>query len=369
MASRRRWPSGRKTPRRNPRSTVATSTECYDFLRLLWARVGRTFCPQCGTRVRNGHAWTRWPRGCWPSPRDRAGTSLFPCGEHATTEALRDHLFDLRKKGFNRLFQGGRMFEFSTPESLLDIDFSKPSVVLVDRIAIAPGPAPAPGGQPRDLLSRSGRGDLRERARPAAERLRFNEKFQCKTCGMEFAEPEPILFSFNSPVGRVPALPGLRQHHRFRHGSGDSRTSRCRSTRAPWIRGPSRKYRSWLGNFRKSAQRAACASTCRSATSRDEEQEAVYDFIRRFFDHLETKKYKLHVRVFLSRYRGYALCPECSGARLRKEALYVRVGGKNLADVVRMNIAEARQFFDGAGAERRRRAPSPTRSWWRSGSG
>ena len=67
----------------------------------------------------------------------------------------------------------------------------------------------------------------------------------------------------------------------------------------------------------------------------------LYDFIRRFFDHLETKKYKLHVRVFLSRYRGYALCPDCKGARLRKEALYVRVGGKNLADVVRMNIAEA----------------------------
>src|SRR4029077_8117447 len=63
--------------------------------------------------------------------------------------------------------------------------------------------------------------------------------------------------------------------------------------------------------------------------------------------YLETKKYKLHVRVFLSRYRGYARCPECNGARLRKEALYVRVGGKNLADVVRLNIAEAQAFFDG----------------------
>jgi excinuclease ABC subunit A len=74
-------------------------------------------------------------------------------------------------------------------------------------------------------------------------------------------------------------------------------------------------------------------------------REKVYEFIRRFFDHLETKKYKLHVRVFLSRYRGYALCPECKGGRLRKEALYVRVGGKNLAEVARMNIAEALRFF------------------------
>ena len=73
---------------------------------------------------------------------------------------------------------------------------------------------------------------------------------------------------------------------------------------------------------------------------------SVHEFIRRFFDELETKKYKVHVRVFLSRYRGYTLCPDCGGARLREEALYVRVGGKNLAEVVRMNIAEAQEFFD-----------------------
>ena len=76
----------------------------------------------------------------------------------------------------------------------------------------------------------------------------------------------------------------------------------------------------------------------------------------------------MHVRVFLSRYRGYALCPDCNGARLRKEALYVRVGGKNIAEVVRMNIAEAQEFFDALeltpGGER----PSPTRSWSRSAS-
>ena len=77
----------------------------------------------------------------------------------------------------------------------------------------------------------------------------------------------------------------------------------------------------------------------------DEEREMVYDFVRRFFAYLETKKYKLHVRVFLSRYRN-ALCPECKGARLRKEALDVRVGGRNLAELVRLNIAEAAQFFD-----------------------
>ncbi len=110
----------------------------------------------------------------------------------------------------------------------------------------------------------------------------------------------------------------------------------------PWTKP---KFRSWLGNFRKSA-RGKVRFRAAFADLTDEERETVYDFVRRFFDHLETKKYKLHVRVFLSRYRGYALCPECKGARLRKEALYVRVGGRNLAEVVRMNIADAAQFFD-----------------------
>ena len=119
----------------------------------------------------------------------------------------------------------------------------------------------------------------------------------------------------------------------------------------------------------RSTRAARCASNVavlRPAPTRS--ARLVDDFIRRFFDHLETKKYKLHVRVFLSRYRGYALCPDCKGARLRKEALYVRVGGKNLAEVVRMNIAEAQRVLRRAAAEPGRDAPSPTRSWSRSGS-
>jgi len=108
----------------------------------------------------------------------------------------------------------------------------------------------------------------------------------------------------------------------------------------PWTKP---KYRSWLGNFKKHTNKVRMRVPYCELT--EAEREIVEAFIRRFFDHLESKKYKMHVRVFLSRYRGYALCPECKGARLRKEALYVRVNGKNLADIVRMNIAEAQEFF------------------------
>ena len=331
-----------KNTSRNPRSTVATSTECFDFLRLLFARVGQTFCPKCATRVKKDSVDEVAER-LMALPKGSRWYALFACGEHAGAASLRDHLFELRKEGFNRLFQAGRVFEFSTPESLLDIDFSKPVFVLVDRIAIGP-----------DLHQRlvdtieicyRQAGEVIFEAAQGGERLLFNEKFQCKTCGLEFSQPEPILFSFNSPFGACPRCQGFGNTIDFdlERVIPDQTLSLDEGAVDPWTKP---KYRSWLANFHKSARGkvrfgvAYCDLT-------DAEREAVEEFIRRFFDHLETKKYKLHVRVFMSRYRGYALCPDCKGARLRKEALYVRVGGKNLAEVVKLNIAEAQQFFDG----------------------
>src|ERR1700722_19904304 len=117
-----------KNTTRNPRSTVATSTELYDFLRLLWARAGRTYCPTCGTHVERDtvdHIASKMME----QPAGSRWYVLFPVNAEKTSEGLRDKLFDLRKKGFTRLFQGGKVFEFSTPESLLDIDFAKPVFV------------------------------------------------------------------------------------------------------------------------------------------------------------------------------------------------------------------------------------------------
>ncbi len=329
-----------KNTSRNPRSTVATSTECYDFLRLLFARVGQTWCPTCGTRVRKDTVDEVAAR-LMTLPEGSRWYALFATGEHANSQGLRDHLFELRKKGFNRLFQDGRLFEFSTPESLLDIDFSKPLFILVDRVAIGP-----------DLHQRlvdtieicyRETGEVLFQHASTGEQLRFNEKFQCKTCLLEFSVPEPILFSFNSPFGACPRCQGFGNTIDFDMDRviPDKTLSLDDGAVDPWTKP---KYRSWLGNFRKSVGRKVrfdvpyCDLT-------DAERGLLDDFIRRFWDHLESKKYKVHVRVFLSRYRGYALCPDCKGARLRKEALYVTVAGKNLADVVRMNIAEAYAFF------------------------
>jgi excinuclease ABC subunit A len=330
-----------KNTSRNPRSTVATSTECYDFLRLLFARIGQTFCPTCGTRVRRDTVDEAAAR-MLELPEGSRWYALFAVGEHAGAASLRDHLFELRKKGFNRLFQGGKMFEFSTPESLLEIDFAKPVFILVDRIAIAPNLHQ----RLVDTIETCYReaGEVIFEAADGSRQIRFNEKFQCKTCGSEFNSPEPILFSFNSPFGACPRCQGFGNTIDFDMDRiiPDKTLSLDDGAVEPWTKP---QYRSWLGNFKKSAKAVRFRVPYCDLT--DGEREAVDAFIRRFLDFLESKKYKLHVRVFLSRYRGYAPCPDCKGARLRKEALYVRVGGKDLAEVVRMNIAEAQAFFDG----------------------
>jgi excinuclease ABC subunit A len=330
-----------KNSTRNPRSTVATATECYDFLRLLYARVGQTFCPDCGTRVQKDTVDEVAER-ILAQPEGSRWYALFPCGKHPSTEALRDHLFELRKKGFTRLYQGGRLFEFSTPESLLDIDFAKPVFILVDRLAIGPG-LHQRVVDTIEICYREA-GEVVFEAASGGTQLRFNERFQCKTCGKDFNVPEPILFSFNSPFGACPRCQGFGNTIDFDMGRviPDPSLSMEDGAVEPWTKP---KYRSWYGNFKK--HRTGVRLRVPYCDLKDNERETVDEFVRRFFDHLESKKYKLHVRVFLSRYRGYALCPECRGARLRKEALYVRVGRKNIAEVVRMNIAEARDFFDG----------------------
>ncbi|HWQ55983.1 MAG TPA: excinuclease ABC subunit UvrA [Bryobacteraceae bacterium] len=338
-----------KNTTRNPRSTVATSTECYDFLRLLFARAGRTFCPECGERVIRDTV-DHVARRMLEEPAGSRWYVLFPVNRETRpdTQALRDHLFELRKKGFTRLYQEGRTFEFSTPESLLEIDFSRPVWILADRIAIA-----------SDLHTRlvdtveicyRESGEVVFEPAAGGDRLRFSETFACKKCGIEFTEPEPRLFSFNNPFGACPRCQGFGNTIDFDLDLvvPDKGLSIEDGAVDPWTKP---KYRSWLGNFRKTARARKVRLNVPVCDLSPAEREVLEDSIRSFFDYLEGKKYKLHVRVFLSRYRGYAQCPECRGARLRKEALYVRVGGVNMREVVRMNIAQALVFFDALALE------------------
>lgn len=328
-----------KTGTRNPRSTVATSTECYDFLRLLFARIGRTFCYNCGRQVQRDTV-DRVAQRMLDEPEGSRWYVLFPVANSGDSETLKARLFELRKLGFNRLFQQGRTFEFSTPESLLEIDFEQPVFVLADRLSVSAGI--------RQRLVDSVESCYRQAAQvifenaSTGERLRFSEKFECKFCSIEYREPEPVLFSFNSPAGACPRCQGFGNTIDFSMDLAIPNRTLSISEGAvePWTKP---KGKEWLADFVKAAKGKVRLDVpfCDLA---EEEREIVFQAVREFFRFLETKKYKLHVRVFLSRYRGYAQCPECQGARLRKEALWVRVGDKNIAAVVRLNIARAYEF-------------------------
>ncbi len=338
-----------KNTTRNPRSTVATSTELYDYLRLLWARVGRTFCPRCGQQVLRDTV-DQVARRMLSEPAGSRWYVLFPVrfGEGKAAE-LRDRLFELRKKGFNRLFQNGRTFEFSSPESLLEIDFAKPLWAQVDRIVMAPDLHQRIVDSVEICYRETGEVIFEQAGAEPARRLRFSEKFACKTDNTEFLDPEPQLFSFNNPFGACPRCQGFGNTIDYDPDLivPDKSLSLDRGAVDPWTKPQYTGFYDALKRYGRGRVRLNVPWFELKPEERDfvMNGEGRYAGVRGFFERLETKKYKLHVRVFLSRSRGYAECPVCHGARLRQEALYVRVGAKTLAEVSRMNIAEAHAFF------------------------
>ncbi len=366
-----------KNSTRNPRSTVATATEIYDYLRLFYARVGRTSCLRCGEEVRKDtldeiaarvlalphgqrfYVLYRLTLGVEPAiaigqeaPAARLRKSARP-----TPEAIRQALTSLRKRGFNRLYQAGRVFEFSTPEELLDVDFSKPVYVLVDRLALSPE-IRSRLVDSIEICYREGRGEAilefvsDDSGKPAPERLLFNERFDCKKCGASYQEPEPRLFSFNNPYGACPRCQGFGNTVDFDLDRvvPDKSKSLAEGAIEPWTKP---RYRPLAVEMRRFARtkgipfdvpfRDLTAAQRNAILDGDRKED--FPGVKGFFAWLERKKYKLHVRVFLSRYRGYATCPDCRGTRLRAEARAVRIAGKPITEVCQMTVKEARPFF------------------------
>ena len=336
---------------RTPRSTVATSTEVYDYVRLLFARVGVTVCRKCGATVQKdtvdqiADTVMQWPA-------ETRFYVLYPLPKNQSQEQLAALLSDLKRRGFSRLYQDGRTFDYSQPESLLDVDFKKTAYVLVDRLKIAP--------DIRQRLIDSVEICLRENngevilqvveppsgngSMPRERQYRFSESFECKKCGIRYQDPEPQLFSFNNPFGACPRCQGFGNTIDLDPDLIIPDKSKALNQGAiePWTKP---RYRIYFNEFKRKAlaRRISQSTPFRLLTS--EEQAFVMNAVREFFEYLETKKYKLHVRVFLSRYRGYTVCPECGGSRLRQEARDIFINGKNIADVSRMTIQESHEFF------------------------
>jgi excinuclease ABC subunit A len=361
-----------KNSTRNPRSTVATATEIYDYLRLLFARCGQTFCIKCGAQVLRDNPdeiatkvlslapgrrfyilyLLRIAQAQSAAPRRGAKKKLAAPPQ----DALRNALIDIQKRGFNRLYQDARLHEFSSPETLLDVDFARPVYVLVDRLTVNPE-SRSRLVDSIEICYREGGGEailefVPDAAGTPAERLVFNERFECKNDGTIYQEPEPRLFSFNNPYGACPRCQGFGNTIDFDLNLVVPDPSKSLDDGAiePWTKP---RYRTLLQDAKKWARSQDIPTNVawRHLTSEQRrlilEGDPTNDFegVKGFFSYLERKKYKLHVRVFLSRYRGYALCPECGGTRLRPEARAVRVAGKSITELCKLTVKEARIFF------------------------
>jgi excinuclease ABC subunit A len=327
---------------RTPRSTVGTSTEVYDYLRLLFARIGVTHCRKCGQPVgRDSVDQIADTVLTWP--KDTRFYVLFPLRSVPQAE-MATYLGDIKRRGFGRIYQNGKVFEYSQPESLLDVDFDKPAFVLVDRLKTSPDMRQRLIDSVEICFRESGGEVLLEI--PGGQRHRFSEGFECKACNIRYEDPEPRLFSFNNPFGACSRCQGFGNTIDLDLNLvlPDRSLSLNQGAIEPWTKP---RYRVYLNDFKKSARTQGIPLDTPIRELNPDQLNFVLDAVRDFFTYLETKKYKLHVRVFLSRYRGYTVCPDCHGSRLRQDARNVYVAGKNIADVCRMTLREGADFFSG----------------------
>ncbi len=261
----------------------------------------------------------------------------------------------LRRKGFGRLLVDGRAVAFEDLAPT-DVDGRVTLSVVVDRLRTSPDErsrltdsvevAYQQGGGAAWAvqLGEDGAADVRHV---------FSERFECRSCGLAYETPQPRLFSFNNPFGACPTC----------HGFGniieldidlvvpDQAKSIAQGAIEPWTKP---HYRPHLADLKKVAKAIDVPLDVPWRDLTPDQQRVVVDGdggawagIRGFFAWLERKKYKVHVRVFLSRYRGYQTCPDCAGTRLRREARAVRVGERTIDRVSALTTREAQTFFDG----------------------
>ena len=352
-----------KNSTRNPRSTVATQTEIYDYLRLLYARAGQTFCHVCGREVKKDSPESAADEILAELPEGTRFYVLFPISTGASVKDSKKRskvsakseelsaaafLMLLLQQGFSRLFRSGETIELQRPEDYPFSDFND-TFVLIDRLTASP--------DIRQRLVDSLETCFREGHAAIIQtidgrQLKFSDTFICKYDGTQYEEPEPTLFSFNSPFGACPTCQG------FGNTIGVDYDlvipNPLLSLKDGAIEPFTRPQHAWAQKeLLKFAADRGIDTKVAFADLSDEERKAIINGapgwrgIKGFFKWLETKKYKLHVRVFLAKYRGYTTCPDCGGARLRQEARDVKIGMRSLPEIVAMSITDAHNFFEG----------------------
>ena len=318
-------------------------------LNVLFPVMSATPAPEAGS----GEAGeSRRPRG---ESRGQSQGRRRSSGDSPHTETLKARLAELRASGFNRLWQQGKIFEFSTPESLLDLDFTLPVFVLLDRIVVSAENRARIVDAVEIAYREAGEVIFEEAPRDETaerRRLRFSGAYECTSCHRPGREPEPRLFSFNNPFGACPRCQGFGNTVDFDLNLviPDKGLSLNDGAIDPWNRP---KYRPWFTDLRKQAAELGVPLDVPWRDLPEAARETVlrgkgsFAGVYGFFAQMERKKYKLHVRVMLSKYRGYAECPGLPrAAAAGRSAVACASTGKNICQATALTIAQAKEFFD-----------------------
>ena len=331
---------------RNPRSTVGTSTEIYEYLRLLFARVGHTFSPVSGQEVKKDspedivNCMLSYPKGT----RYTVLTPICPREGRTIAEQIEIDM----KQGFTRLEVNGEMIRIN------EYQYKEEDTVylLVDRMSC---------DDSKDAVSRltdsaetamfEGNGACMLRFYPAGKESRlhrFSTKFEAD--GITFEEPTDQMFSFNSPVGACPTCEGFGKVIGIdEHLVIPNRALSVYDGAVMCWRGE--KMGEWLTEFLREAPTHDFPIFTPYYELTKEQKDYLWHGPREkvcidsFFRMLEENQYKIQYRVMLAHYRGKTVCPECQGSRLKKEAFYVKVGGRSIAELVEMPIYDLKEFF------------------------
>ena len=331
---------------RNPRSTVGTTTEIYDYLKLLFARIGRTYSPTTGEEIR-----------CYEVDDVVAHVMERGDGERIVvaaplllkqSEGIVERILTLMEDGVNRIRYNGEIMLVEEFMPRVSGDMSLANIeIIVDRLVLTPE---------QDTVSRLSDSVARAMGYGAGEVHIITDKVEVFTSryeeeGVTYERPTEHLFSFNNPMGACPVCEGYGKVTGIDEDLvvPDKSKSVYNGAVACWNGASMSRWKSDL--VLNSSKCGFPIHTPYYALS-DEDKAMLWQGnehfygINDFFDYVDTQRHKVQYRVLKARYMGKTLCPECHGARLRKEALNVKVGGKNIAEIVSMTIGELSRFFD-----------------------
>lgn len=339
-----------KTTSSNPRSTVGTTTEIYDYMRLLFARIGHTISPISGRKVKKDSTKTVIEE---LHERFEEGTKFYVLYSipHHEKKKLDEELRVLKEKGFPRLLNvnNEQILDLTTDD--VDAEDVNPEEyrVLVDRLVLKDDEdtrSRVAGSLETAFQEGNGRCSVKIRD---GEELKFSERFEMD--GMEFTEPRPQMFSFNNPFGACDTCEGFGRVAGIDEDlviPEPDKTIRSGAI-APYS---GQKFSRHLRDLIKVAARYSLPIDTPYQELSDEVKKILWEGkdeyigIRPFFEEVKSQSYKVHMRVFYSRYRGYSRCPDCEGYRIRKDALYVKINDKHIGQVAEMTIGHAREFFE-----------------------